>query len=245
MNAILIIGATSAIGAALAKECASKGWRLYLIGRNKERLATVAAEAEVRGAAKVETRVVDFGAVEECQQLGGWIEKRNDLCRAVILPGVLSDEFASLVDWNQNVLVNFTVPAFLGRLIGEKLGENDDGGQLVLVGSVAGDRGRQSNGFYGAQKGALEIFANALRHRCYLKNRKVKVALVKPGFVNTPMTEQIKKNALFSEPEVIAQKILRILEKGGSKSYYAPGWWFFIMSIIKAVPNFIFYRTRL
>lgn len=245
MNSVLIIGATSAIGAAFAKECASRGRDLYLVGRNEERLMTIASDAKLRGAGVVETRLVDLGREEESQDLGEWIKSLNEFEQAVILPGVLSNEFALLADWNQDVMINFIAPAFLARLISEKMVMNPEGGQLILVGSVAGDRGRQSNGFYGAQKGALEIFANALRHRCYLANRKVKVALVKPGFVNTPMTEHVKKNALFSEPQVVAQKLFQILEKGGNQSFYVPGWWALIMGMIKCVPDFIFFRTKL
>lgn len=224
---------------------AERGCELILVGRNEQRLEGVAKDASVKGAASVKTRVADLAQVEECRQLGAWILELPEVDEAVILPGILSDEFAGVEEWSRDVAVNFTAPSYLARLVIEKMAKSEAGGHLVLVGSVAGDRGRQSNGFYGAQKGALETYVAALRHRAFLANRKVGVSFVKPGFVVSPMTEAVKKNALFSEPDVVAKKILRLLKKGRSGVVYAPGWWRLIMFVVKAVPLVIFHRTRM
>lgn len=245
MKHAVVIGATSAIGAAMVKQLSAQGCALSLVGRHQERLEAVAQDARVRGAAAVELKVADLADPKACQALGDWLLALPEVDQAVILPGVLSDEFANVEEWARDVAVNFTAPAYFARLISEKMSDSAAGGHLILVGSVAGDRGRQSNGFYGAQKGALDTYAAALRHRVFLANRRVKVSLVKPGFVVSPMTETMEKNLLFSEPKVVAEKMSRLFAKGHCGVVYAPGWWRLILWAVKAVPGFIFHRTRL
>ncbi|GHC65021.1 short-chain dehydrogenase [Roseibacillus persicicus] len=245
MSVVLLIGATSAIGASLVRALATQGNELYLVGRNAERLAGVVEDAKLRGSKVIASMPVDLADLKNCEELKQWISAISEVEHAIILPGVLSDELGTLAQWSQDVMVNFTVPSFLARTISEKMSSQSEGGHLVLIGSVAGDRGRQSNGFYGSQKGALEIYAEALRHRTALKNCKVKVSFVKPGFVVSPMTAELKKNVLFSEPDQIAKKIVSLFSRGRSGVVYAPGWWRLIMLLIKLTPNFIFHRTRL
>ena len=85
-----------------------------------------------------------------------------------------------------------------------------------MIGSVAGDRGRQSNYVYGASKGGLEIFVQGLRNR--LTPSGVGVLLVKPGFVDTPMTQHLKKNPLFAQPETIAAGIVAAMRRRKTRS---------------------------
>lgn len=74
-------------------------------------------------------------------------------------------------------------------------------GCLAVIGSVAGDRGRQSNYVYGAAKGLVDIFLQGLRNR--LAKQGVQVLTIKPGFVDTPMTAAFAKGALWSAPPAI------------------------------------------
>ena len=116
-------------------------------------------------------------------------------------------------------------------------------GALVAVSSVAGDRGRQSNYAYGAAKGGLALFVQGLAHSLAASNARA-VAL-KPGFVDTPMTEGLKKGGpLWAKPEAIAEAVRRAAERGGPIQY-APGFWRWIMLAIRSAPAFVFHRTRL
>jgi hypothetical protein len=85
-------------------------------------------------------------------------------------------------------------------------------GQLVAIGSVAGDRGGATNYAYGAAKGALEIFMSGLRQR--LHQSDVQILLVKPGFVDTPMTVAFPKGPLWAAPERVATDIVRAMNRG-------------------------------
>ncbi len=119
--------------------------------------------------------------------------------------------------------------------------EQQGHGRIVAIGSVAGDRGRATNYAYGAAKGALEIFMSGLRQR--LHKRGVQVLLVKPGFVDTPMTADFKKGPLWASPERVARDIVRAMEKGRTV-IYTPWYWRWIMLIIRHIPERIFVRLR-
>ena len=106
---------------------------------------------------------------------------------------------------------------------------------LVVIGSVAGDRGRQSNYVYGAAKAGLDAFAEGLAHRLHRTN--VKVVTVKPGFVDTPMTAHLDRSGpLWAKPEAIAAAIDRAVAKG-QRIVYAPWFWRPIMTAVRFAPR--------
>ena len=109
----------------------------------------------------------------------------------------------------------------------------------MAISSVAGDRGRQSNYFYGAAKGGLSTFLGGLRNRLF--RRGVHVVTVKPGFVDTPMTAGMKKNALFVPPSAVAESIVRAVELRRDV-VYVPWFWRAIMLFVRLVPERMFKR---
>jgi short-subunit dehydrogenase len=111
-----------------------------------------------------------------------------------------------------------------------------------VISSVSGDRGRQSNYIYATAKGALTIFLQGLRNR--LQSANVCVLTIKPGFVDTPMTANFKKGALWAKPEAIARGIERAIENR-KNTVYLPGFWWLIMMIIRHIPEPIFKRMKL
>jgi len=116
-------------------------------------------------------------------------------------------------------------------------------GSVVLISSAAGDRGRQSNYFYGTSKAAVTTFAQGLRNHVF--KHGVQVLTVKPGFVDTPMTANIAKGGpLWATPEQIADCIETGLQKK-KDVIYAPWFWQIIMLVIKNLPEVIFKRLGL
>jgi decaprenylphospho-beta-D-erythro-pentofuranosid-2-ulose 2-reductase len=115
-------------------------------------------------------------------------------------------------------------------------------GVLAVISSVAGDRGRQSNYLYGSAKAAVNTFASGLRQR--LAKSGVGVVTIKPGFVDTPMTRDFRKGALWATPDAVARGIMRAADRGSSV-VYLPWFWSPIMLIIRHIPEFIFKRIKL
>ena len=113
---------------------------------------------------------------------------------------------------------------------------------LAVISSVAGDRGRKSNYVYGASKGGLNVFLDGVRNR--IDRAGVQVLTIKPGFVATPMTAHLPKNALFAEPAQVARHILRAIEKRKDVAYVPP-FWGLIMLIVRNIPRRIFKKMNM
>ena len=108
---------------------------------------------------------------------------------------------------------------------------------------MAGERGRQSNYFYGSSKAGFTAYLSGLRNRLHKSN--VHVLTVKPGYVKTAMTAHLQMPPVIStSPDVVAKKILNAIDAGRNE-IYVPAIWRVIMRVIKDMPEFIFKRLKL
>jgi decaprenylphospho-beta-D-erythro-pentofuranosid-2-ulose 2-reductase len=241
----IIFGATSAIASATALLLAERGAQLFLIGRSEERTQAVASDIRTRTQAVVHCAAADLNRTEEHQRLIGLAKERlGRLDGVVIAHGILGSQERSIHEFSdakQILETNFVGPVSILTHVAN-IFEQQGHGQIVVIGSVAGDRGRQSNYVYGASKGGLEIFVQGLRNR--LNKSGATVLLVKPGFVDTPMTRDIPKNPLFSKPETVARAILSGLDRR-KDCIYVPWFWSLIMLGIRNIPEIIFKRLQL
>ncbi len=240
----VVFGATSAMAEATARLLAARGAVLYLVGRDPGRLGAVADDLRVRGAA-VHLAAADL---DDRAQHAGLLEQAFSTLGAVdvvlVAQGVLATSDAAEADLRvaERLLVtNFLGPALLCEAAALRLAAQGTG-TLVVIGSVAGDRGRQSNYAYGAAKGGLAIFLEGLRNRMF--RRGVHVVTVKPGFVDTPMTAHLERNALFAPPAAVARAILRAVERRRDV-IYVPWFWGPIMLAIRHLPERLFKRMGL
>jgi short-subunit dehydrogenase len=110
---------------------------------------------------------------------------------------------------------------------------------LAVISSVAGDRGRASNGVYGCAKAAVSAAASALRQSH--GKRGVQVLTIKPGLVDSPMTAHLDKSLIWTRPERVARGIVNAIERRRDV-VYLPAFWRLIMLAIRAMPEFIFKR---
>jgi short-subunit dehydrogenase len=245
MTRIIVLGALSDIAEATCRLYAAEGAKLVLAGRDRKRLESVAADLRVRGAAQVEVASGDLAKIDPEKSLADWGAKLGGVDIILLAYGALGDQrdverdlgaAATLID------VNFKSAA-LWCLAAANALEAQRHGALVVIGSVAGDRGRQSNYLYGATKAGLGILVQGIAHR--LAPSGARAVLIKPGFVDTAMTAHIeKKGALWSSPEKVAALIRKAAASGGPIAY-VPGYWRLIMTVIKSVPAQIFHRTKL
>ena len=246
MRNLLIIGATSAIAEATARRFAATGARFYLVGRNTERLAAIARDLEIRSGQPVMHESLNLDLLDQhpalleraSQTLGG-------IDVALIAHGALPDQDAcqqSVEKTLAAIHTNALSVISLATLLANDLATRERG-TLIAISSVAGDRGRQSNYVYGAAKGMVSLFLQGLRNR--LSSKGVQVITIKPGFVDTPMTAAFgKKGLLWAQPDQIAQGIVAAVERGRDE-VYLPGFWRWIMWIIRHVPEGIFKRLKL
>jgi short-subunit dehydrogenase len=245
MKKIIIMGATSAIAKAVARIYAIKGSELYLIARNEERLIAMQKDLKVRGAPQVHIQLLDVNNIEAHGNIilkAFAVLERVDII--LIAHGSLPEQKKCQQDINlmlKALNTNAISTTSLLSLFANQL-EAQKSGQLAVITSVAGDRGRQSNYIYGSAKGMVSIFLQGLRNRLHKSN--VSVLDIKPGFIDTPMTAHIEKGALWAKPEVVAQSIVKAIDK---KKYtlYTPSFWQLIMSIIKRIPEPVFKRLHL
>ncbi|MBN7837911.1 SDR family oxidoreductase [Mesorhizobium sp. M00.F.Ca.ET.151.01.1.1] len=243
MQKILIIGATSAIAESVARLYAARGAALYLAGRSAGKLDTIAADLRVRGAQRAEHGVLDVNDVAAHGALldTAW-STLGGIDTVLIAHGTLPDQAAcdASVDLSlREFATNGTSTIALAAALAQRL---QSGATLAVISSVAGDRGRASNYLYGSAKAAVTAYLSGLGQR--LRPAGVNVLVIKPGFVDTPMTAAFKKGALWATPDKVAAGILRAIGKRRAVAYL-PGFWWAIMMIIKNIPEFVFRRIKL
>ena len=163
---------------------------------------------------------------------------------ALIAHGTLPDQRRcetspdyALAEFNVNATATV---ALLTRLAPRLLAQRQ--GTLAAISSVAGDRGRASNYLYGSAKASVTTYLSGLRQR--LSSEGVHVLTIKPGFVDTPMTDQLKKGALWASPDRVATGIVRAIDRRRGV-VYVPWFWAGIMFVIKHIPEFVFRRIKL
>jgi decaprenylphospho-beta-D-erythro-pentofuranosid-2-ulose 2-reductase len=245
LRRVLILGATSAIAEAAARIWAAQRARLLLIGRGASKLEAIAADLKVRGASEVIPIALDCAAADPAVEMKRFVEILGAPDVVLLAYGVLGNQRqlesdpAAMADL---LRTNFNSAASWCLEVATVL-ERRRAGALVVIGSVAGDRGRQSNYIYGASKAGLAVLVEGIAHR--LAPSGARAVLVKPGFVDTPMTAAIRpKGLLWAKPEAIGAKIVKVADRGGPV-VYAPAFWRAIMSVIRNVPSGIFHKTKL
>mgnify|MGYP001502125229 CR=1 FL=1 len=116
--------------------------------------------------------------------------------------------------------------------------------KLAIIGSVAGDRGRKSNYFYGAAKSMIDTFVRGAQHRLKFSSSPLKLIIIKPGPTISPMTESLETSLNLADPKVVARQIVKGIDKNKSV-IYAPAKWRLIMMVLKKIPSFIFNKIDL
>lgn len=242
---ILIIGATSAMARATAAAFARRGHSLYLAARDADEAARIAADLGVRYQVGTYHGEFDIAQINSHAAFVNQVVNVMDGLDGVVLAaGSMADQanaedgFSLVVSMVQvNYLGAMSVLDECARFLVQQ-----ESGFIVGISSVAGDRGRQSNYYYGSTKGALSIYLSGLRNK--LQASGVHVMTVKPGFVDTAMTYGINGMFLVSSPESVGENIVRAVMKNRNV-VYLPWFWRYIMLIIRHIPEFVFKRLKL
>jgi short-subunit dehydrogenase len=242
---VVILGALSAVAQATARRYARQGARLVLVARRRPELEVLAKDLEIRGAAETRTVTLDLAGADPDSEMKAMAEALGGVDVVIVAYGALTAQPQAERDLAYaaaQLHTNFVSPA-LWCLAAAGILEQQHAGSLVVIGSVAGDRGRQSNYVYGAAKAGLAALTQGLAHG--LAGSGARAVVIKPGFIDTPMTAHLRKGGpLWSKPEAIAAVIVAAAARGGPV-VYAPWYWRLILLVIRCVPAPIFHRTRL
>ncbi len=246
MKRILVIGATSAIATACCRLWAEQGHEFFLVARDAEKLQQTAQDLEARGAKSVNSFTMDvLDTPQHALMLQQCISTHRQIDIALVAHGTLPDQAACEQDAElalQEFSINGSSVISLLSLLAEQF-TLQRCGSLALISSVAGDRGRPSNYLYGSAKAAVSAFCEGLHARLFKIG--VHVITIKPGFVDTPMTQGLTlPKVLVVPPEYVAKQIVSAINNKKAV-LYTPRFWALIMLIIRSIPNFIFKRLNL
>jgi short-subunit dehydrogenase len=242
----VILGATSGMAEAYARRRALAGDHLILLARNEQRLAEIKAHLVAAGSGEVTVLPMDLAALDAIEGQVAAIAGEATVTQVLLAYGVMDEQ----ADINDNpalaakTMTANSTSAILWLLAFARLFEVQGKGTIAAITSVAGMRGRQSNYVYGASKSALSTFMEGLAHR--FAGSDVHAVEIRPGFVDTPMTDGMKKGGPFwSTAEQVASVIDKaMMEKKRRLVYSKPIWWL-VMMVIRHLPTFVFHRTKL
>ena len=245
MKKILIIGAASAIARETAINFASDGYSLFLVDISEGRLKATKDDILARHNTEINYDVLDVNDFDRHNVVfDNAVNRLGGLDIVFIAHGTLPNQEQAQkdIDIIRKELSTNCVSVMALSSIAANYFEEKQSGTIAVISSVAGDRGRQSNYIYGAAKGGVSIFLQGLRNR--LAKSNVKVITIKPGMVDTPMTANMPKNPLFAKPQDVGRLIYKAINSGKDIAY-VPGYWRWIMLIIKLIPEFIFKKLSL
>ncbi len=240
---ILILGASSDIAKAIAHAHARQGEKLILAGRNLAELEKDAENLRIRYQAQVEVAYFDALDTQTHAAFYQRLSASPDCVYCVF--GYLGDQAQaeqSPAMVQQIMAVNYIGAVSILEVAATSMLSLGTG-TLVGISSVAGDRGRASNYFYGSAKAGFTAYLSGLRNR--LAAQGVHVLTVKPGFVKTQMTEGLPlPPPLTASPEQVAKDILKAVKKK-KNVLYTLWMWRYIMLIIRLIPEPIFKKLSL
>lgn len=182
---ILITGASSGLGAALALQYATAGITLFLTGRNEERLKKVSDSCTAKGA-EVHIKILD---IKNNHELTKWIKSLGGIDLVIANAGISAGtggdgesikQVENIFATNIDGVIHTIHPAI-------DIMKKQKNGQIAIISSLAGYRGMPSSPAYSASKAAVKVYGEALRG--VLKKDGISLSVITPGYITTPMTD--------------------------------------------------------
>ena len=243
MNWLLILGGRSDIAKAVAHKFAGNGFNIYLAARNHQELERDVKDIEIRY--QIKAQAVEFDVLDFNSHQDFYDSLQEKPLGVVCSVGYLGNQKKAELDFNEAdkiIRTNYSGCVSMLSIIARDF-EKRQTGFIIGISSVAGDRGRQSNYYYGSAKAGFSAYLSGLRNR--LSRSNVPVVTVKPGFVDTKMTEGMGLPPLLTaQPEEVAEDIYRAWEKR-KDVVYTKWFWRWIMLIIKNIPELLFKKMKL
>lgn len=243
MPTVLILGATSDIGYAIAKTFASNGYDVQLAARKPEYLATHQSDLQIRFNVRCSVHRFDGLQFDSHASFYASLAPKPDV--TVCVMGYMTENNAAVAVWQEalaTINTNYTGAVSVLNIVASDYAGRGSG-TIVGISSVAGNRGRQSNYIYGSAKAGFTAYLSGLRNA--LTRKGVHVLTVLPGFVNTKMTEHLQlPKPLTALPSEVADAVYYgVLKK--RNVIYTRWFWRWIMLVIAAIPEAVFKKMKL
>ena len=236
---IWITGASSGIGRSLAIKFANEGWKVAASARRENLLNELSNKYP-----NIESFPLDVTDINKCNSVfKEIIEKFKNIEICVFGTGIHDPE--SEKEFNLDKIKKIMEVNFFGAMNSINSVYNyynkKKSGQISIISSVAGYRGLPAAGAYCASKSALTSFTESLYFE--MKRKNVRVTLISPGFIKTPMTDQNDfPMPMIKSPEFAAEQIyLGLIKKKGFEIHF-PKAFTFIMKILRILPNNIYFK---
>ena len=236
---IWITGGSSGIGKALAYKFANEGWQVALSARREELLNEISKSND-----NIHSFPLDVLDVEKCKEVFNKIvNKFENIDIAVFSTGIHDPDSERKI--NLESIRKIMETNFFGTMNSINSVYNyfkdKKSGHISIVSSVAGYRGLPMAGAYCASKSALISYAESLYFE--MKRFNVRVSVVNPGFIKTPMTDQNPfPMPMIETPEFAAEEMFKGLTKSKSFEIHFPKKFTFIMKILKIMPNWLYLK---
>ncbi len=237
----VVFGGTAGIGRAVAQRLAARGDLVFLLGYDEASLARSAADLMARHPqqARVQWALCDmespsgFAAALDAADVA-----LGNFDAAIVTAAMFATqaELEADVELTRRLTtVNFANTVTFCEHARKRL-LTHGGGWLTVVSSVAGDRGRKPVAIYGASKSGVSTYLEALDHK--FRAAGLWVLCVKPGFVKTAMTANLKVPPFAGQPDAVARDIVSAMDRK-RPLIYTPGIWRLVMLVIKHLPRFV------
>jgi NAD(P)-dependent dehydrogenase (short-subunit alcohol dehydrogenase family) len=241
----VVLGATRGMGRAVARELASRGDTVFLLGRDAGELELSASDVRTRAGKAEAVAGVAICDLERPETFAPALDAAQaalgQLDTVVVTAGLFAtqDRLEADLELTRRLLtVDFANTVVFCEEARRRLLANVDGrgGTLCVFSSVAGERGRKPVVLYGAAKAGLTRYLEALDHK--FRAQGLRTVCVKPGFVKTGMTEGLRPPPFAGEPGPVAVDVCNAIA-AGKPVVYAPRIWALVMFVIRLLPRFV------
>ena len=242
---VVIVGASSGIGAALARALGTKGCELALVARREDRLHEVADDVNQRaGRPMARIYACDVTRYDEAEPLLDRIAQDLGgldvlIYNSGVMPKVQFTEYSFEKDRAMIEVNLLGAMAWINPTA--KRFETARAGAIVGVSSIAGDRGRGSIPGYITSKAGLDAYLESIRNR--VARYGVQVTTIKPGYVQTDLLGDAKTPLKAIAPKDAAAAIVEAVEESAMVRY-VPGFWRWVGLAIKIAPPFVMQRVK-